>query len=196
MTKDCKEVFTDIYARKVWGDGSGGGSAPDVARPYIDFVSEYLSDKIGPYGMPYNSPIESVLDIGSGDGCILKLISWNRAHCIGLDTAHIPAPDPTPRVQFCNDVDVIEQQIGHADLVLCKEVLQHLSNEQIQLLLDRTAHYPRRLFTNTMHPDLPVNTDIETGDTRAVDLTLAPFNQPAKTVFTYGHWIVQELTNP
>lgn len=178
MTKDCKEVFTDIYARKVWGDGSGGGSG-EQAQPYCDFVTEYLKT------VPVRKlawETKRALDIGSGDLSVLKRIKWIDWVCAGIDAAY--------------GEDALTDELPDADLVLCKEVLQHLSNEQIQLLLDRTAHYPRRLFTNTMHPDLPVNTDIETGDTRAVDLTLAPFNQPAKTVFTYGHWIVQELTNP
>ena len=179
MTKDCKEVFCDIYKRKIWGDGSGGGSAPDVAAPYIRFVEAYLIFPSFPF-----SPLDvgTVLDIGCGDGVIAARIDWKGWTYFGVDAAQ--------------GFDALTDELPEADLILCKEVLQHLSNEQVQLLLDRTARYPRRLFTNTCHESLPVNTDITTGDCRAVDLTLPPFSQSAKTVFKYGHWIVQELTNP
>lgn len=175
MTKDCKETFTRIYKDRVWGDGSGGGSG-EQAQPYCDFVSEYM--KMPPYPMG----VRTALDIGCGDGSVASRIAWGMFTYIGVDAAQ--------------GFDALTDPLPEADLVLCKEVMQHLSNEQIQLLLDRTAHYPRRLFTNTCHPSLPVNTDITTGDCRAVDLTLAPFNQPARTVFRYGHWMVQELTTP
>lgn len=180
MTKDCKEVFTDIYARKAWGDGSGGGSG-EQALPYCNYVNTDIAALVATEHP--RKPV--VLDIGSGDGRVasnIRAIALNYATYIGVDAAQ--------------GFDALTDPLPEADLVLCKEVMQHLSNEQIQLLLERTAHYPRRLFTNTCHPSLPVNTDITTGDCRAVDLTLAPFNQPARTVFRYGHWMVQELTTP
>lgn len=187
MTKDCKEVFTDIYARKVWGDGSGGGSG-EQAQPYCDFISEYVI---------HPTFVFTVLDIGCGDLRVAKRVNWGVANYIGMDAygAYIDPMTIPNRMMVWNGVDVLNAPLPAADLVLCKEVLQHLSNEQIQTLLDRTAHYPRRLFANSTFGD-NVNEDITTGDFRPVDLTLAPFNQPAKTVFTYGHWIVQELTNP
>lgn len=172
MTKDCKEVFTDIYARKMWGDGSGGGSAPDVARPYISFISDIILGATC-MGRPF-----TVLDIGSGDGAIADEINWYNATYIGVDAAY--------------GFDALTDELPDADLVLCKEVLQHLSNEQAQALLDRTAHYPIRLFTNNCDPE-HMNEDIDTGGFRPVDLTLPPFNQPATTVLKYGHWHVQEL---
>lgn len=190
---DCKEVFTDIYARKVWGDGSGGGSG-EQAKPYCKFVEGYvlMSRIIKTDGQLI------VLDIGCGDLAIAKGIEWGDALYIGVDSADQswPAVDLGQRCIMRN-FDALTKPLPEADLILCKEVLQHLSNEQVQTLLDRTAHYPRRLFTNsTFLNGKEVNEDITTGDFRAVDLTLPPFNQPAKTVFTYGNWIVQELTKP
>ena len=177
MTKDCKEVFTDIYARKAWGDGSGGGSAPDTARPYCELVSCAV------IGATSSGSALTVLDIGCGDGVVSKGINWLNATYIGVDAAQ--------------GFDALTDPLPAADLVLCKEVMQHLSNAQVQLLLDRTAHYPVRLFTNSTYamPERPVNCDIETGDFRPVDLSLPPFNQDCDTVLTYGHWHVQRLTS-
>ncbi len=186
MSKDCKEVFCDIYKRKVWGDGSGGGSIPAVARPYCEFISHYL----------INSGIYTAIDIGCGDLVVARGIDWGFTNYIGIEAStDWVSPMGTGRMIVLGGVDALTDLLPAADLVLCKEVLQHLSNEQVQLLLDRTAHYKRRLFTNSTFGD-NVNEDIETGDFRPVDISLPPFNQPARTVFTYGHWIVQELTNP
>ena len=197
-SKDCKEVFTDIYARKIWGDGSGGGSG-EQAQPYCDFVSRYM----------VTHGTKAVLDIGCGDLLVAKNIQMCETY-FGIDAAPNPngeqnrvrlryrgagtpgVPEPEVGVAEYN-FDVLTDELpGQADLVLCKEVLQHLSNEQVQTLLDRTAHYPRRLFTNNCDPE-HMNEDIETGGFRPVDLSKPPFNQPCKTVFTYGRWHIQEL---
>lgn len=176
---NCKEVFTEIYRTKKWGDGSGGGSTPDAARPYCVFVSFYLAH----LGIVEWEKTPCVLDIGCGDGVVAQGIDFTNWRYIGVDAAQ--------------GIDALTDPLPDADLVLCKEVLQHLSNAQVQLLLERTDHYKRRLFTSMTGPG--VNVDIQTGDSRPVDLTLPPFNRPARTVLTYGKdakWIVQELTKP
>lgn len=191
-SKDCKEVFTDIYARKVWGDGSGGGSG-EQAQSYCDFVNRYVGPKNGAHGVLIRGGIHTVLDIGCGDLAIAKRIEWGNILYIGVDSADQSWP-AVGLGQRCimRNFDALTKPLPEADLVLCKEVLQHLSNEQIQTLLDRTAHYPRRLFTNNCDPE-HMNEDIETGGFRPIDLSKPPFNQPCKTVFTYGHWHIQEL---
>lgn len=189
MTKDCKEVFTEIYRSKVWGDGSGGGSVPDVARPYISFMSTVI------LGAMCSHRYFTVLDIGCGDGAIADQIDWYNAMYVGIEasTCELAEMGGQPLHIFQN-FDALTDPLPAADLVLCKEVMQHLSNEQVQLLLDRTAHYQRRLFTNSKPgPEVTENEDIDTGGFRPVDLSLPPFNQPCKTVLEYGCWHVQEL---
>lgn len=170
---NCKDVFTEIYRTKKWGDGSGGGSVPSAARPYCEFITARLS----------NEQPGTVLDIGSGDGVVASMIDFAGHEYIGVDAAQ--------------GFDALTDALPEADLVLCKEVLQHLSNAQVQVLLERTDHYKLRLFTSMTGEG--TNVDIETGDSRPVDLSLPPFNRPARTVLTYGKaskWIVQELTTP
>jgi SAM-dependent methyltransferase len=184
MTKDCKEVFTEIYRSKVWGDGSGGGSG-EQAQPYCDFITQYLSWPI----------TLTVLDIGCGDLSIARRIKWGVSRYIGIDaTSGWNQPDEIFNAVVIGAADALYCDLPAADLVLCKEVMQHLSNEQVQLLLDRTAHYQRRLFTNSKPgPEVTENEDIDTGGFRPVDLSLPPFNQPCKTILEYGCWHVQEL---
>lgn len=180
---NCKEVFTDIYARKVWGNGSGGGSDPERAKPYCDFVSKYLTKDCP--GI--------VLDIGCGDGRVARDIDWSGWEYIGIDAADGPTVVMGhPLRRRWGYWDALTDGLPPADLVLCKEVLQHLSNEQVELLLQRTDHYPRRLFTSIIGEG--TNVDIQTGETRPVDLSLPPFNRPARNVLTYGgRYVIQEL---
>jgi SAM-dependent methyltransferase len=179
---DPVEVFTRIYRDKVWGAGSGGGSDPERAKPYCDFVTAYIKK---------HKP-KRVLDIGCGDLRVANAIDFGAAYYIGIDAANAwPKLEKSKTFEILHG-DALTMDLPPADLLLCKEVLQHLTNAQVQALLRRTAHYPRRLFTSMVVPTSE-NLDIETGETRAVDLRTCPFYQPCITVFTYGQYIVQEL---
>jgi len=146
--EDCKAIFTHIYETRAWGDGSGGGSAPEVARSYCDYITAEL----------LHMPKGTVLDIGSGDGVVADHINFWEHKYIGVDAAQ--------------GFDALTDPLPEADLVLCKEVMQHLSNGQVQLLLHRTAHYKHRLFTSMTGEG--TNTDIPCGGSRPVDLSLPP----------------------
>jgi len=37
------DVFSTIYEQNVWGQGSGLGSIPEVARPYMLFLQDFLT---------------------------------------------------------------------------------------------------------------------------------------------------------
>ena len=68
--------------------------------------------------------------------------------------------------------------------MLLKEVTQHLPNADVIRLMDRLKDYPLVLHCSGYGG--VVNSDIAMGETRPVDLSLPPFNLPAKTVLTYG----------
>ena len=71
------EVFNDIYRRRVWGEGSGGGSDPVRAAPYCRLVEMIIAEE----------KIRAVLDIGCGDGRVLAGINGHGAAYYGLDCA-------------------------------------------------------------------------------------------------------------
>ena len=50
------EIFNDIYARNLWSGGSGAGSTPQNAKPYVNFLTFFLSI----------NRIASVVDAGCG----------------------------------------------------------------------------------------------------------------------------------
>lgn len=183
---DPKQVFTDIYARQVWGNGSGGGSAPEVARPYVDFVNAYIQE---------HKP-RTILDVGCGDMVVARMLKLNGAKYIGVEAAQLYYEDAEwpEGMTVVGGVDMLKDPLPRADLLLCKEVLQHLSNAQVKAFIKRTKAYPRMIFTSGTEGQ--VNADIVMGECRPVDLSLPPFSTSAKTVLRYGKvasYIVQEI---
>jgi hypothetical protein len=80
------------------------------------------------------------------------------------------------------------------DLCICKEVMQHLPNELVQLHLDFIAErYRFALITNYVEPEGECNADIDVGCARPLRLDRAPFNARGCYIFSYypqsGSWI-------
>lgn len=177
----CKDIFADIYARKVWGDGSGGGSDPEQARSYLWFVNRWM-EKHRP---------KLILDIGVGDGRIFKGLRIPvGSKYIGIDVIDmvplIMDNQGTREYAAFMQADATDY-LPAADLVLCKEVLQHLSTEFALKALAQMRKSKTCLITSVSTPDDRTNIDIETGDCRPIDLRLKPFDLNATTVHQYNH---------
>lgn len=172
------EVFDDIYRRKAWGDGSGGGSCPSIARPWCNLVERAI-------GLFHAA---RVLDIGCGDGRLAKAINWGGAHYTGIDVARAAL-----HVHPMHDLRLMDALVelpgGKYDLVLLKEVTQHMPNAAITALMGRLKRYPMILHCSGIGG--VANGDIVMGDSRYVDLAAAPFHLPAREVLRYGDYVCQ-----
>jgi len=171
------EVFDGIYARRVWGDGSGGGSDPGIAAPWCRFVEDYI----------HGNCIWRVLDIGCGDGRLARAIDWDGTRYTGIDCSR-QALDMHPK----HDVrlgDALTCELPDAEVVLLKEVTQHLPNADVIRLMGRLTRYRRILHCSGIGG--PANGEIEMGGSRYVDLAAPPFSLPAKEVLRYGDYVCQ-----
>ena len=83
-------------------------------------------------------------------------------------------------------LDIIEDPVPDGELCLLRQVLQHLSNEQIQKVLRNlrgyryvlvTEHYPAPESFTRPNVDKPCGEDVRIYDGSAVYLDLPPFNQ-------------------
>jgi hypothetical protein len=74
-----------------------------------------------------------------------------------------------------------------ADLLIAKDVLQHLPNRAILDFLPHLSKYKYGLITNCTNPKRngPVNSDIPAGDFRYLDLRLPPFNLQAELIYSF-----------
>lgn len=181
------DVFADIYEENEWGYGSGVGSLPLNNIEYIKLVKTFVRA----------NAIESVVDFGCGDWQFSRFIDWGSAKYVGLDVAeevirHNQARFSGPNVSFapltCDD------DVPTADLVLCKDVFQHLPVRLIQSYLRLLKSRSRFvLITNDEWPEQHLtNTDVEDGGWRPINLSKPPFNETAPVVLAWtvewGGW--------
>lgn len=179
---DHAKIFALQYT-----DTSGPGSALSYSLPYREFLEQFIEQH----------HIKSILDLGCGDmqvmGNVCLTTANNHADYHGIDVIQERIRRNMdqygyrcPYFKF-TCVDARNYVIDPVDLVLCKDVIQHWSTEEIQgwiVELIRTANYKFALITNCKYgPTL--NTNIETGGWRAIDLTAPPFSI-GEVIFRWG----------
>ncbi len=182
------QTFATIYKTATWGtnDGSAGtsgfGSMVRTTIVYRAFLERFIKD----------NEIHSVVDAGCGDWEFSKVIDWTGIDYKGYDIVDsvIEQDKRTfakPNIQFFK-ADIIEADLPPADLLIVKDVLQHLPNADVQrFLVKQLPKYKHVLLTNgtgTGTLSSP-NPDIHIGEYRGLDLSRAPFGVPGLKVLTY-----------
>jgi SAM-dependent methyltransferase len=173
-------IFDEIYSSDKWGFGSGNGSLPSLTKSYRHFIERFI----------HNNHITSVVDYGCGDWQFSKLIDWQGATYLGLDIVASVVENNTKlygsdTVSF-KHVTGNEKSLPKADLLIIKDVLQHMSEADIKQFLERHAHrYPYVLITNCVLPAKDINASIHTGEFRPLDLRQKPFKTAGTVVFEF-----------
>lgn len=184
----ARDVFTDIYGRGTWGKGdagvgtSGTGSTLQATVVYRAFLQQLMKDHA----------IRSVVDAGCGDWEFSQAIDWTGIDYRGFDIVESVVVQNRqrhgrPNIQFFVG-NIVEDDLPAADLLLSKDVLQHLTNQQVQAFLTRQlARYKHVLLTNGIDAQTltAANTDIAIGGYRPLDLTRPPFSLSGLKVLTY-----------
>ena len=172
------EVFDDIYRNSVWGFQSGPGSDPVTAKPWIDIVNGYLS-------LP---EVNKVLDIGCGDWRLGEQYNLEGKHYIGIDVSDEALAIARKKAKhgaifMQNDAATMEWP-DEIDLVIIKDVLQHLPNATIKIvmnnILDRAKY---ALICNDIGTG---NGDTHVGGHRGLNLQDEPFLYPLTNLWYYG----------
>ena len=136
--------------------------------------------------------IRSVVDLGCGDWSFSKLINWKGITYTGYDIVESVIENnkrkyQTPTIQFIcgNALDI---DLPQADLFICKDVFQHLSNTDISTFIKQFSKYKYCLITNDIKDPSNANNfnvEMHRGGWRLIDLSLAPFHVPGKPILTY-----------
>lgn len=170
-------AFTLIYKTNYWGgrtSRSGKGSDPDKVMPLIAGFVEFV----------HAQGIESVVDLGCGDLGWMQTVVDEIGEYTGVDIVHeLLEWDRVhyPNCTFIED-DVTRMVPPKVDLVLCRDVLCHLSAEDARCLLSNVARSEAEWFASTTFVAAGrVNRTCQLGPTGwyPVVLTKPPFNLPA-----------------
>jgi SAM-dependent methyltransferase len=189
-----KETFTKIYKENVWGgkDGdfhSGLGSDNEGTNKYADAVSDFI-DKYS---------VKSVFDMGCGDFKVGRLltgrnkdITYTGGDIVDDLIANNNAKFGNANISF-RCIDALADELPNAELCLIRQVLQHLNNQQISLILQKVNKYKFVIITEHLliSKNVKINLDKENGPgTRlyknsGVYLDRPPFNQQTETLLEY-----------
>lgn len=185
--QNLQEIFSQIYIHKLWGQNaegngwSGSGSALDTTVEYRTLLELIL--KI------YD--IKSVVDLGCGDWEFSRAIDWNSVNYKGFDVvAHVIEQNilkyAKKNVSFAV-LDATQQELPSADLLICKDVLQHLPNEDVFKIIKQFNNFKYCIITNDVyaHTLSSDNTNIVRGDYRPIDIRAIPFKVNATQLLVY-----------
>ena len=139
--------FDRIYRLKLWGKGSvksplsGPGSNPDNAFFYVKFIEGIVSQ----------FAIQSVVDIGHGDWSMWRDYAFENTKYLGFDIVE-GLSDRNTRIFGNANREFKKSNQGYefppSDLLLCKDVLQHLSFEDIDSIILQFHKYKYVVLCN------------------------------------------------
>jgi hypothetical protein len=188
------EAFSQIYERGLWGGEpdeyfSGFGSRdPRIVIPYVESVRAFADS--------FQNKLDAV-DLGCGDFSVGAQIRSGFDAYRAYDV--VPAViDQNKRkydswnVEF-GCLDIVEQPLPPGDVVLLRQVLQHLSNAQIAPVVPKLTNYRYVIITEHLPgtADFRANLDMAMGkhmragraakgrgEDSGIVLTAPPFSLP------------------
>jgi SAM-dependent methyltransferase len=182
-----ESAFSYIYENGVWGcdengqGTSGGGSDPKNAASYLAFLQQFLADH----------QITSVVDLGCGDFRVGNSICWDGINYVGIEVVESVVRRNIENFQASNIsfllADGANYPLPAADLLICKDVLQHLPFADIYQIVRQFRQFKYCLIINDVNPITLTckNKDINRGGYRQLDLTRKPFRLSGGKIFQY-----------
>lgn len=171
-----QEVFTAIYKNNAWGDPesrSGSGSSlhqTNAVRAALPILLQHLN-------------IKTLLDAPCGDCNWISQTDLSHLEAyIGTDIVEDNinnnchrniAPSTTFVVK-----NVISDPIAQVDLILCRDLLPHISFEQIKQTIKNFKKSGSKYLLTTTYEKNEKNYDIHTGYWMPLNLEKSPFNFP------------------
>lgn len=168
------DVFTAIYKSDAWIEHegqeslSGPGSSQAATQKIMGELSLLLQ----------SLDCKLLVDIGCGDFNWMQFVDGDWDY-IGIDVVnHIIDKNiaiyGSDRRNFIN-VDATMETIPPGDVILCREVLFHLSFYDICNLIANIKRTEATYFITTTDEGIWFNSDILSGDFRQLNLSMSPF---------------------
>lgn len=170
------EIFAGYARNNKWGDAeslSGKGSNLAATVELRALLPPLLRD-LG---------AASLLDVPCGDFYWMQQVDMTGIRYLGGDI--VPDLIAANRARHARDgvafqeIDLIEGPVPQADVVFVRDCLVHMSNTHAAAALRNIAASGSTWLLTTTFPETGRNTDIATGQWRAIDLTKPPFALPS-----------------
>lgn len=179
-----KDVMNQIYDMNLWGGEefdfySGQGSHDSkIIKPYLNAVITFLS--------AHNKSL-TVCDLGCGDFNIGKhLTNYTKAY-IAIDI--VEKLIERNKTLFKEDnlefhcLDITEDELPSGDCIILRQVLQHLSNSEIQKIIKKLSTYKYVMLSEHIpignfipNKDIIAGQGIRLKQNSGVNLLEHPFN--------------------
>ncbi|WP_299126771.1 methyltransferase domain-containing protein [uncultured Winogradskyella sp.] len=184
-----KAVMQQIYEQHLWGGKdsdfySGFGSHEhNTVKFYIKTVSDFLKS--------HKSKLK-VCDLGCGDFNIGKQLVPYTSKYVAIDIVETLI-DRNKKLFKADNLefhclDISKDGLPHADGIILRQVLQHLSNKEIKRIVDKLSHYKYIIITEHIpsgnfepNKDKIASQGIRLKQNSGVDLLAEPFNFKVKS---------------
>lgn len=184
-----KAAMAQVYDKNLWGKGedlfySGEGShLKYIVKPYVDNVRFFLKS--------FKLPV-SVCDLGCGDFNIGKHLVDFTSEYIAVDIVDNLINYNKEKFKFKNlsflSLDIAKDDLPKADCVFIRQVLQHLSNKEVEAVVKQLYRYKYLILTEHLPvEDFEPNIDIISGQgirlkkKSGINLLAPPFNLEVKS---------------
>jgi hypothetical protein len=170
-----RRIFDRIYSTGAWGGTesvSGPGSGVERASLFRADLESLLREL----------NVRTLLDAPCGDFRWLATFELPIDRYVGVDI--VPALVARNRDQYENDrrrfyvADMVCDLLPRVDLILCRDGMVHLCDAEIVATLRNFKKSGSRWMLTNTFVEHANHTDITTGEWRALNLTLPPFNLP------------------
>lgn len=171
---DSVGVFREAFHANHWGAErrSGPGSTPDQTAEIAGALPSLLE----------RLEVRRLLDVPCGDFSWMATVELRDVSYIGGDLVPEIVEETRRRHGAADraflELDLTTSDLPAADLLLCRDCLVHLSNEDVGAALENVVRSGIQWLLTTTFPAEPTNLDIVTGDWRPIDLTKPPFDLP------------------
>lgn len=170
---NTKEIFTDIYNVNKWAceeSKSGPGSRVSVNSLLLEKLKQFVN----------KNNIKSIVDCGCGDFNWMKLFDFNSIdYYLGIDIVEKLISENNSKFsdkkKSFKCMSLVENEIPKKDLIICKDVLFHLSYSEAIQTIKNIKKSGSKFLLSTSFTGF-VNFDIKTGGWRPINLQDVPFN--------------------
>ena len=166
-------IFTKKYEDNSWAgkeSRSGPGSSLAANTKLLSLLEEFVKE----------NGIKTILDMGCGDFNWMKHFNFDAVDSyLGIDIVMKMIDKnnelySSPKIVF-KHCDLTDYYIGKYDLIICKDVLVHLSYQDALNIISKIKKSMSRYFLSTTFYACD-NSDIPTGNWRPINLEGDPFN--------------------